>query len=144
MERVLLLSKEKPSYHHMLFFMCLVCHGFPNENDVFHMVVDLCQVLNPCSAWFRDSEVALLTNQEGVRWASCCWKPIVSLRVYNSMGSSPNSASKNMIGSCRSHFDVRHHMHLHALLGDFPIRAFQVTSPNFGSIHESGKHKSLE
>jgi hypothetical protein len=34
--------------------------------DVFHMVVDLCKVLNPCSAKCRENEVALLTNQEGI------------------------------------------------------------------------------
>ena len=35
-------------------------------HDVFHMVVDLCQVLNPCSTMYQKSEVVLLTNQEGV------------------------------------------------------------------------------
>ena len=63
-------------------------------HDVFHMIVDLCQVLNPCSARWRESEVAILTNQEGDRWASCCSKPIVSLRVYTSMGSSLDSIRK--------------------------------------------------
>ena len=29
------------------------------------MVEDLCQVSNPCSARCQESEVALLTNQEG-------------------------------------------------------------------------------
>ena len=31
-----------------------------------------------------------------------------------------------MIGSRRTHFDVRHHMHLRTLLIDFPMRVFQV------------------
>ena len=46
----------------------------------------------------------------------------------------------DMIGSQKTHFDVGHHMHFHALLKDFPARVFQVASPNFGAIHESRKH----
>ena len=109
-------------------------------HDVFHMDVDLCQVLNPCPAMCWESEIALLTNWEGDRWASCYWKPIVSLRTYNSMGSSLNLANKYDWLS-RTHFDVGHdHMHLRALLENFPMRVLQVTSPNFGAVHKSRKH----
>ena len=51
----------------MFFLMWLNCHGFPNQMNPmmsFHIVVDLYQVLNPCSARCWDSEVALLTHQE--------------------------------------------------------------------------------
>ena len=48
-----------------------------------------------------------------------------------------------MIGSQRTHFDVRHHMHLHALLKDYPMRVFQVASPNLGAIDDVGRTKSL-
>ena len=49
-----------------------------------------------------------------------------------------------MISSQRTLFDLRHRMHLHALVKNFPMRDFQVASPNFGAIHESRKHQSLE
>jgi hypothetical protein len=39
-------------------------------HDVFHMVVNLYQVLNPSSARCWDSEDALLTSQEGDKVAS--------------------------------------------------------------------------
>ena len=41
-------------------------------------------MLNPCLARCWDSEVALLTSQEGDRWACRCWKSTGSLRAYNS------------------------------------------------------------
>ena len=41
-----------------------------------------------------------------------------------------------MRGNRKMHFDLRHPMHLHALLKDFIMRNFQVTSPNFSAIHE--------
>jgi hypothetical protein len=97
-------------------------------HDAYHMVVNLCHVLNPCFGRCWESEDARLTNQEEGRWASRCWKPKVSLRVYKSMGSSPNSANKIMIGCRRTHFDVRHRMYLHALLENLPLRVFQVPS----------------
>ena len=53
--------------------------------NVFHMIVDLCQVLNPCSARLQNSEVDLMTNQEGDRWTSRCWKPMVNLKAYISI-----------------------------------------------------------
>jgi hypothetical protein len=34
------------------------------------------------------------------------------------------------------HFDLRHRIHLHALLKDFLMKFFQVTSPNFNAIRE--------
>ena len=39
----------------------------------------------------------------------------------------------DMIVRQRKNFDVRHRVHLHALLNDFPVRVFQVASPNFQS-----------
>ena len=58
----------------MLFTMWLGSYGFPNEIKPHddHTVVDLYQVVNPCSAKCWDSEVALLTSQEGDRRASRC------------------------------------------------------------------------
>ena len=50
---------------------------------------------------------------------------------------------ENMLGYQRTHFDVRDHMHLRALLKNLPMRVFQVTSPNFSAISESWKHQSL-
>ena len=41
--------------------MWLGRHEFPN--DVFHMAIDLYQVLNPYLARFANSEATLLTNQ---------------------------------------------------------------------------------
>ena len=38
-----------------------------------------------------------------------------------------------MINSWRTHFNMWHHMHLHALLSDFPMRVFQVTSLNLSA-----------
>ena len=93
--------------------------------DGFHMVVDLYEVLNPCLARCWDNEVVLLTNQKGYMWVSHCWKHTVSLRAYNSMGSSPN-------------------LHLHALLKDFPMRVFQVTSQNSVLNVNVGIIESLE
>ena len=62
--------------------------------DAFHMVVDLCQVLNLGLARCWDNEDAWVTNQEEGRWASRCWKLVASLRAYNSMGGSRDSANK--------------------------------------------------
>ena len=42
------------------------------------------------------------------------------------------------------HFDLRHHMHLHALLEYLLMRVFEVVSPNFSAICESWEHQSLE
>ena len=39
----------------------------------------------------------------------------------------------DMIVSQRKDFDVRHRVHLHALLNDFPVRVSQVASLNFPS-----------
>ena len=39
---------------------------------VFHMAIDLYQVLDPCLAKRWDSEVALLTSHEGDRWPTHC------------------------------------------------------------------------
>ena len=50
------------------------------------------------------------------------------------MGSSQNLANKNMVGCQITHFDVRHHMYLHALLNNLPVRVFQVTSQNFNAM----------
>lgn len=38
---------------------------------------------------------------------------------------------------------MRHHMHLHDLLENLPMRAFQVASPNFTDMCENWKHQSL-
>ena len=45
-----------------------------------------------------------------------------------------------MIGSQTTHFDMRNHMHLHALLKDFPLRVLQVAFPNFNAIRGNRKH----
>ena len=56
--------QEKTSwYHHMLFWMWLGCHGFPN--DVFHMDVDSCHVSTSCLARCWEGDVAFSTNQGG-------------------------------------------------------------------------------
>jgi hypothetical protein len=49
-----------------------------------------------------------------------------------------------MIGSRRTHFDVRHHMHLRALLKDFPMRVFQVASPYSMPYVQVGSTKVLD
>jgi hypothetical protein len=66
-------------------------------------------------------------------WVSHCSKPTMSLRVWNSMGRFPNSANRNMIGCQRTHFDMRHHIHLRALLKNLLVRVFQVASPTFNA-----------
>jgi hypothetical protein len=59
------------------------------------MVVDLCQVLNPCLARIHESEAASLTKEEeGKLGGKPLLKPIVSLRVYYPMGSFPNFVNK--------------------------------------------------
>jgi hypothetical protein len=48
-----------------------------------------------------------------------------------------------MIGSQRKHFDMRLHMHLHALLENLPMRICQVTTPNPMSYSKVGSTKAL-
>ena len=70
--------------------MCLDCHGCPGDIDpmIISTWLSICtRFSNPCLAKCPESEVALLTNQEGEMW------PLVSLRVC-SMGNSPNLANK--------------------------------------------------
>jgi hypothetical protein len=35
-------------------------------------------------------------------------------------------------------------MHFHALPEDFPVRVFEVASPNFDAIHENENYQGLE
>ena len=51
-------------------------------HGVFHMIVDLYQVLASCSAWCWDNEASLLTSPNVNMWANRFWKPIVSLRAF--------------------------------------------------------------
>jgi hypothetical protein len=65
-------------------------------HDVFHVVVHLCYVLNPCLARCRESEVALLTNQVGDLWANLfseslwwAWKHVIIWEVLQIMANKP-------------------------------------------------------
>jgi hypothetical protein len=100
----------------------------------------------PCSARWRESEIAWLTTQEEGRWASRCRKLKVSFRKHKSMGRSPDSAD------CIWNTTIKEHTltwdAIICIFMPFSITfqwelKFQVTSPNSRAICESWKHQSL-
>ena len=88
------LYQEKSHCYHGTWFFVVVGLSWVSQYDAFHLVISLFQVLNPCLARCWENEVAWPSPHEDSRWPSCCWKRMVSLREYDSMGSSPNLASK--------------------------------------------------
>ena len=101
--------------------MWLGCHGFFNGIDPWFL---------PHGCWFVPS-VKSLFSYVSREWGcfidlprgGCVDKPLLkSCSVLESVwyyGKFPEFSQQNMIGSWGTHFDVRHHMHLHSLLQTF-------------------------
>ena len=68
-------------------------------------------------------------------------KPIVNLRAYDSMASSPNLANKiwSVVEERALMWNII--WEIHALLKNLPMTVFQVTSPNLCAICESWEHQ---
>ena len=59
------------------------------------------------------------------------YNELESVQFY---GKFSNFGQQNMIGCQRKRFDMRHHVHLHALLKNLMVRVFQFAFPTFNAM----------